>query len=226
MKQGKGFLFALLPFAAISLAGCPLQQASSQKPQVEPATIKFQRAEGVNFTFTPAAPIEKKDGEEDVYMVSAALTLASFDHTTGVILGHDQSRVEDSNVFSEDPDVYFFLKGAIEIPENQDVYFDAGASTGSIFQDSAIVKCLRIAFYSEEASFVYAPFQEADKCMYSAESTVKSYGDELFDKNSTGKVLLPSKHTTLVMWLDGNDENAINENADKPFTFSLTLAFA
>ena len=226
MKQTKGFLFALLPLLALSLAGCPLtQQTSTEKKSEDETTIKIERAAGVRFVFTPSAPIEKKEGEEDAYSCAANMELAAFDHHTGEFQSSSSVNVNESNVSPKDPNTYFFLKGAIEVPQDQEVSFDAERSSGTVSKNPLIAKTLRIAFYSEEGAFVYAPFQEASKCVYPEGDRLEQYGDDLLDKDSVGKAPLPNKSTTLVMWFDGNDENA-NDSAMGPFSFSLTLAFS
>ena len=237
MKHSKGFLFAPLPLIAVLLAGCPLNQTDgkSEGAEEKKTALSIVRAEGVDFTFAPSLPLVEEEGKQDSYILQSNLTNSSFNHHTGEFFfpSADPNQAVSKPIGGDglvpgNQNLYLFAKGTIESPEGADVYFDAEHSKATPFTDSLMLKALRVAFYSAESAFVYAPLQDAAKCSYiqNTAMAIGQYGDELFDQTSKDKVKLPNKTTTMVVWFDGNDENMVNNNYSKFAGVELMLAFS
>ena len=231
--------------ALLALTGCSLPSGGnsggatneeSGQQNKDNSAIKIERLNGVDFTLTPSTPLKYREETDNILEFDGRLTDASFNHRTGEAYGvtfngndFDAYTVPLSGdgraqVTGE---YYLFAKATIALPENSAVYFDAEHSSGQLTQGKQAAKSLRICFYSETelGSFVYAPFQDANKCSYLVDTAMntETYGDDLLDQNSTDKVLLPGQNITMVMWFDGNDENVVN---DARFDdFKLILAF-
>ena len=242
MKQiGKLFLSCL---TLLALTGCSLpsggnnQGASSEgsgQQDKENSAIKISRLDNARFDLVPTAPLVYREGTDDILDFNSPLTNASFNHNTGDMYGVESTGPNDFVGYTVPldgdgkgrltGDYYLFAKATITVPEDLTVYFDAEHSSGQLKQGKQASKSLRICFYTEEAAFVYAPFQDANKCSYliDTEMHTATYGGELLDQNSTSKISLPGKEVTMIIWFDGNDENVTN---DARFDdFRLILAF-
>ncbi len=239
MKRFQKVLFAALPLFAFAMAGCKLTTPSEIKESHEEekqkkSLIKIAKGEGVEMTLTPIAPLSWDKEEADALTVDGNMTNSSFNHNTGVVysaLGSPEGGItdiasrtlDDDPRFSEsNPDFYLFAKASVEFSGDDQLYFDAEHCVKT--NEANANKALRICFYHEDSSIIYAPFQDAAKCSYMTDLAghVSRYGDELIDQNSALKVALPAR-STMVIWLDGNDENMTN---DAGFgDFQLTLAF-
>lgn len=241
MKQFSKLFFTCLTLLA--LTGCSMPSGGNNQgagsegsgQDKDNSAIKIERLDNAEFELVPTAPLVYREGTDNILEFDAPLTNASFNHNTGEVYGvnYDGASFSAYTVpLSGDGkmeglgNAYLFAKATITIPEGMTVYFDAEHSSGRLKEGKQASKSLRICFYSETAAFVYAPFQEASKCSYLVDTQMNtaSYGSELLDKNSTTRVSLPSNEVTMVMWLDGNDENV--ENDARFDDFRLILAFS
>lgn len=248
MKSFRRLLLVSLPLFAFAMTACKTltpsqgqessqEEVSSQEEKQTKTLIKIAKGDGVEMNLTPISPLGWVEEEEDALtIVDGVMTNSSFNHRTGEVfsaMGSPDGGVMDisSRTLDDDPRLvetepyyYLFAKATLEFLGDTKLYYlDAEHCVKN--NEANVNKALRICFYSETASFIYAPFQDAAKCSYMTdlEGHVSQYGDELIDQSSTNKIALPNR-STMVIWFDGNDENMRNDSSFGDF--QLTLAFA
>lgn len=180
--------------------------------------------EGINLTIAPYEPLQLQDNTL-IRPEECRLGDASFDHNT--LFGTDlASKLVNKQGY------YFGFAFNITLGESAKLDFEKSfVVTNPKIEEGkvSIARALRIAFAMEDSAFVYAPLQVEEKCSYSKvvdDSTkeTKYQEGELFDMNSTAKVVLPANKTiTVVTWIDGWDENCVNVAIDQQI--AITLGF-
>lgn len=239
MKRVSKLLIISSIFSTFTLAGCNIMDMISNlipESEEENVTERFvvQADDDISMLMDLGNSFKATKGDEEAFHFAKNVTNASVNHRTRDVFAPDytngtqgmyKTSLDESPVWKGNNEILIFAKLTLNISDDQEVYFDAELSFGKINGEGAqAAKALRIFFDLPDNSFVYAPFQEEEKCTYVVDETYATsfYGDDLLDKNSNSKMALPQGKVDVYFWFEGTDENCTNET--KHDSFELTLA--